>query len=206
MTTTIRLASASDAAQIAAIYGPFCTGSSVSFEVSAPSPEMMAQRIMVTSERLPWLVLDHDSQIAGYVYAGVHRERAAYQWAVDVTAYIAASERRTGVGRALYTSLMLLLVAQGYFKAYAGITLPNPASVGLHRALGFTPVGIYRGVGYKLGQWHDVGWYQKELQPERPAPPPPQTIHQISSAAWTEAIAAGLAGYRGTHARDTEDA
>ena len=159
MTALIRLASPGDASQIAAIYAPFCTDTTVSFETVAPSPEEMAQRIVKITERLPWLVLDDNGQIAGYVYASPHRERAAYSWSVDVAAYVAADHRRRGMGRALYTALFRILTAQGYFKAYAGVTLPNPASVGLHEAVGFERVGEYRGVGYKLGAWHDVRWY-----------------------------------------------
>jgi phosphinothricin acetyltransferase len=156
----------------------------------------MAQRIQKITERLPWLVLEQDGRIAGYVYASPHRERAAYQWSVDVAAYVAPDFRRRGVASALYTTLFHLLVAQGYFKAYAGITLPNPASVGVHEAMGFTLVGVYRGVGYKLGAWHDVSWYQRELQPERPEPDPPRPVQAVEATrAWADALDAGIAVY-----------
>src|SRR5262249_41596064 len=135
--TAIRLATSDDAAQVAAIYAPFCTDTAISFETVAPSAEEMAQRIRNIIERFPWLVLDDDGRIAGYVYASPHRERAAYRWSVDVTAYVAGEFRRSGVGRALYTALFQILAAQGYIKAYAGVTLPNPGSVGLHEAVGF---------------------------------------------------------------------
>lgn len=190
---SIRLAVAADAAQIAAIYAPFCTDTPVSFEMTAPTVEEMAQRIEKITARLPWLVLEQDGEIAGYVYASPHRERAAYQWAVDVAAYVAPSYRRHGIGRALYTSLFRILIQQGYFKAYAGIALPNPASVGLHEAMGFEPVGVYRGVGYKLGAWHDVGWYQRALQPERPEPEPPRSLHDMMLLPeWAATLSAGL--------------
>jgi phosphinothricin acetyltransferase len=128
--------------------------------------------------------------VAGYVYACGHRERAAYRWAVEVTAYVAADYRRRGLGRALYTSLFSILRRQGYFKAFAGITLPNEPSVRLHETLGFEPIGVYRGVGYKLGRWLDVGWWQKSLQPERLDPPPPQPIGKLRES---DAVAAALA-------------
>jgi L-amino acid N-acyltransferase YncA len=179
---SVRMAVPSDAAQIAAIYAPFCLESHVSFEFVAPTAEEMIQRIQKITVSLPWLVGEMDGQIAGYVYASPHRERAAYQWSVDVAAYIASAYRRQGVGRALYTVLLRVLALQGYFKAYAGITLPNPGSVGLHESMGFQPVGIYRGVGYKLGAWHDVAWYQLALQAERPEPQPPRSIHQVTAA------------------------
>jgi L-amino acid N-acyltransferase YncA len=123
--------------------------------------------------------------------------RAAYQWSVDVSVYIHAQVRRSGVGRGLYRSLFALLVLQGFYQAYAGITLPNPASVGLHESLGFQPVGVYRAVGYKLGAWHDVGWWQLTLQARVPAPEPPlKTSVVCESAAWRTALATGLPSLR----------
>ena len=202
MTAHIRLASPDDAEQIAAIYAPFCTDTAVSFETAAPSPEEMAQRIRKITDCFPWLVLEEDGRIAGYVYASAHRERAAYGWSVDVTAYVAAEYRRHGVGRALYTALFGILAAQGYFKAYAGVTLPNPGSVGLHEAAGFECVGEYRGVGYKLDAWHDVRWYQRAIQPERARPDPPLPLAAIrETGAWRAALAGGLALFRAAGAR-----
>src|SRR5205085_974289 len=125
-----------------------------------PSLDVMQARITQTVPHLPWLVCEKDDLIRGYAYASPHRARAAYQWSVDVTVYVREGQRRRGVGQALYASLFRLLVLQGYYNAYAGITLPNPASVGLHESLGFFPIGIYREVGFKLEQWHDVGWWQ----------------------------------------------
>ena len=168
---SIRLASEEDAAQIAAIYSPFVSHTPISFELEPPTADHMRQRIGSTLQRFPWLVCEINGQIAGYVYAGAHRDRAAYQWSADVAVYVHEQRRRSGVARALYTSLFELLKLQGFFNAYAGITLPNPASVGLHEAVGFQPVGIYRHVGYKLGAWHDVGWWQLALQTGTPAEP-----------------------------------
>jgi phosphinothricin acetyltransferase len=179
MAAQIRFVQPTDAGGILAIYAPYCESTTVSFEVGAPSIEDMRQRIARISADYPWLVAEVDGQIAGYVYASRHRERAAYRWAVDVAVYIAANKHRSGVGRALYQTLFSLLREQGYFKAFAGITLPNPASVGLHESLGFMPAAVFRGVGYKKGRWLDVGWWQLELQPERDNPPDPQSINQI---------------------------
>jgi L-amino acid N-acyltransferase YncA len=192
----IRLARPSDAAAIAAIYAPFCTDTVVSFEYDAPSATEMAERVRKITARFPWLVLETAGDVAGYAYAGLHSERTAYRWSADVTVYVAAGRRRAGVGRALYTALFRILVLQGYYKAFAGVTLPNPGSVGLHTALGFQPVGVYRGVGYKLGAWHDVAWYQLALQPERPDPAPPRDLPAVlGSPEWDEALAAGAALY-----------
>jgi L-amino acid N-acyltransferase YncA len=196
-TPTIRLAQPADAAAVAAIYAPFCTDTSVSFEYEAPTAADMAERIRKITARLPWLVLETEDGVAGYAYASQHRERTAYRWAVDAAVYVGAGRRRAGVGRALYTTLFRILALQGYYKAFAGVTLPNPASVGLHAALGFVPVGVYRGVGYKHGAWHDVAWYQLALQPERPEPEPPRELQAVlTTLGWDEAVAAGLALYR----------
>jgi phosphinothricin acetyltransferase len=194
MTAHIRLALSEDSEQIAAIYAPFCAETAISFEYIAPTAAEMAKRIRKITERLPWLVLDDDGRIAGYVYASPHRERAAYQWSVDVTAYVASDYRRRGVGSTLYTALFRVLAAQGYFKAYAGVTIPNPASERLHESLGFERVGEYRGVGYKFGKWHDVRWYQKSIQQEQPEPTPPRPIRDLlSSEEWEQCLAVGNA-------------
>lgn len=168
---TIRTATVADAAAIQAIYAPVVTGTAISFEVEPPDVAAMAQRIAATLPTLPWLVgLDEAGQVNGYVYASGHAERAAYRWTVNVSAYVRADSHRQGVARRLYATLLQQLVALGYCEACAGITLPNAASVGLHEAMGFRPVGVYRRVGHKLGAWHDVGWWQRSLQ--HPAVPP----------------------------------
>lgn len=158
----------------------------------------MADRIRNTTERFPWLVLDEDRQVSGFAYAGAHRERLAYQWSVDVSAYVAAGRHRRGIGRALYTALFEILRSLGYYKAFAGIAPPNPASIALHTAMGFEPVGVYRGVGYKLGAWQDVGWYQLAIQPEQFEPGPPRTAPEIAETPlWQKAILSGMAYYHG---------
>ena len=179
MNATIRLATEKDAAAIAAIYAPFCDAKVTSFEFTAPTAEDMASRITTTTRQWPWLVLEYDGIVAGYAYASRHHDRAAYQWAVDTAIYVGEGARGRGVGRALYGALFELLRSQGYFKACAGITLPNPASVGLHEACGFKLVGVYRGIGYKFGAWHDVAWYELVLQPERDNPPAPRPMSEI---------------------------
>jgi phosphinothricin acetyltransferase len=197
MTTSVRLATEADAAAVAAIYAPFCESTPVSFEEAAPSVAEMAGRIRKTLEHFPWLVLDDGGVMAGYAYASKHRERPAYRWAVDVSVYVDAQFRRRGVGRALYVAILALLRLQGYFKAYAGVALPNPGSVGLHTAIGFEPVGVYRGVGFKQGAWHDVGWYQLALQTECLSPEAPRPVAGVvNSPAGREALASGMNHYR----------
>jgi len=193
MSTTIRVACPEDAEAILAIYTPIVRETAISFEVEPPTYVEMHERIATTLRRLPWLVCERQGEVLGYVYASPHRARAAYQWSVDVSVYIQAKARRTGMGRALYHALFQLLSLQGFYQCFAGITLPNPASVGLHEALGFQPVGVYQAVGYKLGGWHDVGWWQRALQP-RPSLPTPPTAFEVlwqASTAWEAALHAG---------------
>jgi phosphinothricin acetyltransferase len=156
---TIRPATADDAAACAAIYAPYVTDTVVSFETEPPTPAEMARRIAAAIE---WLVLVEET-VVGYAYAGPFHARAAYRWACEVSVYLELGRRRTGSGRALYTDLLARLSARGYRVAVGGMTLPNPASEGLHRALGFEPVGTYRRIGYKFGAWHDVAWTQRIL-------------------------------------------
>jgi L-amino acid N-acyltransferase YncA len=197
MTATIRLASQDDAVAISEIYGPFCDSTVVSFEYAAPSMVEMASRVRAITACFPWLVLDNDGVVAGYAYASRHHERAAYGWSIDTTVYVRPSHHRCGVGRALYTTLFQLLRLQGFFKVYAGITLPNQASTSLHEAMGFQLVGVYKGVGYKFGAWHDVVHYQLALQPERTDPEPPLPLSTlVESPGWAEAVSRGLLHYR----------
>jgi phosphinothricin acetyltransferase len=182
----VRLAEPADAAGVQAIYAPIVRDTAISFEIDPPSIEEMSRRIVSTSERYPWLVCSDDGEILGYVYASRHRERGAYRWSVDVTAYVHERARRTGVGHALYSTLFSLLALQGYHRAFAGITLPNAASVGLHESLGFTPVGVYPAVGYKLGDWHDVGWWQRALLPSARNPAEPMSVVTARNHAQTQ--------------------
>lgn len=197
MTTLIRLATPADAPQVLDIYAPFITDTPVSFEYVVPTVDEIARRISSILETHPWLILERDGEALGYVYASPHSGRAAYDWCVNVSVYTAANHRRAGVGRTLYTSLFELLRLMGYYNAYAGITLPNAASVGLHETMGFSLIGVYRKIGYKFGQWHDVGWWQMELQPrnEEPSPPilMPQAVGGETIEGWEAARNAGLA-------------
>lgn len=192
MPPLIRLATPDDAGQVLAIYGPYCH-TPTSFELEPPSLEEMRQRLSKILAQYPWLVCGVASEVWGYAYACAHRERAAYRWSVDTAVYCRPQRQRRGVGRGLYTSLFGLLRLQGYINAYAGVTLPNPASVGLHEAMGFRPVGVYSQVGYKCGAWHDVAWYELLLQPRPAEPFPPQPVAAVrGTAEWQAAMDAGL--------------
>jgi L-amino acid N-acyltransferase YncA len=174
----IRPAWAQDSAGCAAIYAPFVTGTAVSFETEPPTAAQMAERIASCLRTHPWLIAEDGDEFLGYAYATAHRHRAAYRWAAEVSVYVGPQARGRGVGRALYGRLLADLSRCGYRLALTGVTLPNPASVALHEAMGFEPVGVYRGVGYKLRAWHDVGWGQRAIgagTADVPAPPAPHT-------------------------------
>jgi L-amino acid N-acyltransferase YncA len=172
----IRLATEDDAVGIVAIYAPIVTSTPISFETEPPSVGEIQRRVRETLLSHVWLICEDAGVVAGYAYATKHRVRTAYDWCVETSAYVGEEFRRRGVGRALYTSLFRILAAQGYVNAYAGITLPNAASVALHESVGFEPLGVYRKVGYKLGQWYDVGWWQLALCEYPAAPHPPRAL------------------------------
>jgi L-amino acid N-acyltransferase YncA len=161
--TTIRDATPEDGAACAAIYEPYVTDSAITFEYEPPTAAEMAERIAKAQKNHAWVVAEDDGRVVGYAYGGQYKERAAYRWACEVSVYLEQGRRRGGTGRALYEALFERLVARGFRTAIAGMTLPNPASEGLHRALGFEPIGVYRGIGWKQGRWHDVAWTQKAL-------------------------------------------
>ena len=191
--SSIRLATERDAEEIAAIYAPNVTDTIISFESEPPTADEMRLRIEGTLERYPWLVCERRGRVLGYAYAGAHGTREAYRWSVDVSVYVHREAHRAGVGRALYTSLFAVLRLQGFYSAYAGATLPNPASVGLHEAMGFRPVGVYRGVGYKMGAWQDVVWWHLPLRERVTDPDPPADLPSVlGSGEWEAALRRGL--------------
>ena len=168
----VRDATVDDAAACARIYEPYVRDTVVSFELEPPTAAQVAARIAAALARHAWLVLEGDGRVVGYAYGSAFNARAAYDWTTSVSVYIEPGRRRTGAGRALYTALLDRLAARGYRMALAGVALPNEASVGLHTAMGFEPVGTYRRVGWKLGRWHDVARYQRPLgDPTDDAPP-----------------------------------
>jgi phosphinothricin acetyltransferase len=182
MTTRIRLATPADGPALARIYRPAVTDSATSFELEPPDAVEMASRVAKVLERTPWLVCEMHEQVVGYAYAGRHRDRPAYQWSVEVSAYVSGDVRRAGVGRGLYASLFTTLALQGFRNAYAGVTLPNPGSIALHTAVGFTPIGVFREIGFKHGAWHDVGWFERQLSPRDASPGAPVPLPEIRDA------------------------
>jgi L-amino acid N-acyltransferase YncA len=172
-----------DAAACAAIYGPYVTDTVISLEEQPPGEREFARRIERITLTHPWLVAVSEGAVTGSAYASAHRERAAYRWAADVTVYVGKEDHRRGIGRGLYAELLGLLRVQGFHVACAGVTLPNEASVGFHESFGFTPVGTYRRVAWKMGVWWDVGWWQLDLlEPTEGKPPEPGHRHGRGSS------------------------
>jgi phosphinothricin acetyltransferase len=139
------------------------TDTVISFETVPPGTEEMANRIAAALRSHAWVVLESEGTVLGYAYGGPFEPRAAYRWSCQVSVYVELGRRRTGAGRALYSALFARLAERGFRNAAAGMTLPNDASSGLHRAMGFEPVGTYRRIGWKHGAWHDVAWVQRAL-------------------------------------------
>jgi phosphinothricin acetyltransferase len=191
------MASEDDAGAVARVYRPYVEATVISFELDPPDEDEMRARIRLTLASHPWLVYERGGEVLGYAYASPHRTRAAYRWSVDTAVYLPSAHHRCGIGRGLYLSLFAILAAQGYVNAYAGITLPNAASVGLHESLGFSPVGIYASVGYKMGAWHDVGWWHLALRPPEPDPALPTGLATMETRHdWQSLLTLGLGAIR----------
>lgn len=189
----LRLATPADAAGIASIYAPYVNETPISFELQPPTPGQVAGRIERTLARTPWIVAEVEGVVRAYAYAGSFRERPAYDWTAESTVYVDRSLHRSGLGRATMASLLRVLRLQGFRLVVAGVTLPNPGSEGLHRALGFQPVGTFDGVGWKAGRWHGVSFFELELfrAVDGPEPTP---IRPLPDLLGTPELAAAIAG------------
>lgn len=169
-----------DAGRVAQIYRPAVEGSHISFEEVAPDAGEMARWMREVLAWTPWLAaVAEDGSLVGYAFAARHRERAAYRWSVDISVYVDARWHSRGVGRRLYDELLGFLRQQGFVNVYAGVTLPNPASVALHESIGMRRVGVYERVGYKHGVWHDVAWFGMRLSEPEGVPPEPIPLPQL---------------------------
>lgn len=178
----IRFATPADAAALAAIYAPYVRETAISFEYEPPSPDVFAARIAATHETHPWLVCDMGGIPCGYAYASPHKDRAAYQYDVEVSAYVDQNAHSRRIGSSLYGALFELLAMAGFYNAFAGITLPNKKSLALHRSAGFAEVGVFHRTGYKFGAWHDVLWMEKRLQPLSMEPAAPLPVRELPAS------------------------
>jgi L-amino acid N-acyltransferase YncA len=176
----IRLATPKDAAGILGIYAPYIQNTSFTFETEVPSIDEFAERIKSYLINWPWLVCEIDGKVAGYAYATKYRERTAYQWCVESSIYIHDDFQKAGIGKALYTALFDILTQQGFNTVYAVINLPNEKSVAFHERLGFHYFATYEKVGYKLGKWKNVGWWQLSINEYGNEPAPPVKFADIN--------------------------
>lgn len=159
----VRDAEPTDAGACAAIYAPYVTDTAITFEIRPPTAAELADRIRAARRTHAWVVAESGGRVVGYAYGSPFAAREAYRWTCEVSVYCEPGRRRTGAGRALYTALLTRLTARGYRTAVARMTLPNEATLGLHAAFGFVPVGVHPTIGYKLGAWHDVAISQLAL-------------------------------------------
>jgi L-amino acid N-acyltransferase YncA len=178
----VRIATKDDAAALLEIYAPFILNSGITQETEVPSVEDFQKRILSNLEERPWLVCEIDNQLTGYAYAGKHRDRKGYQWCTEPSVYVHEKYFGFGVANALYTALFEILKIQGYVNAYAVITLPNERSIAFHKKFGFDYLTTYPKIGYKLGQWHDVGWMQYEINPHKKDPAVPKKFSELDSS------------------------
>lgn len=183
MTVKIRLATATDATQIQAIYTPIVRDTFISFEEVIPDVAEIERRIKTTLDQYPYLVCEIGGQIAGYCYASAFRSRIAYQWTTETTVYVHSDYYRQRIAHSLYMALFDVLRGQGYLNAIGVIALPNDDSVNLHKKFGFKPIGIFKNMGYKINGWRDTGWWQLELSPAPPHPTTPIPISDYSQTA-----------------------
>lgn len=175
-----RLAIEKDAGGILAIYTPYITGTSFTFETEVPSVQAFAERISSYLNNWPWLVCEVDGKIAGYAYGSRYRERTGYQWCVECSVYVHDGFQRMGIAKSLYSTLFELLKRQGYRNVYAVINLPNDRSVQLHESLGFKWFATYENVGYKLGKWKNVGWWQLVINDYSDEPASPARFAELN--------------------------
>ena len=159
----IRDAGQTDAEGCAAIYRPYVIDTAITFESEPPSRDELTRRIAEAQRDHAWLVAEEDGSLVGYAYARPYKERAAYRWSCEVSVYVAADRHGAGIGRRLYTALLERLATRGFRTAVAGMTLPNAGSIGLHDAMGFEEIGVFRRIGWKFDRWHDVRWAQREI-------------------------------------------
>jgi L-amino acid N-acyltransferase YncA len=185
----IRLVRHDDSEAIRRIYAPVVETTAISFELEAPSSDEMRRRIDETAPGFPWIVVETGGEVVGYAYAHAFSTRGAYRWSVETSIYIDAAAQRRRHGRALYTALLRVLRLLGYREVLAGIALPNAASVALHESLGFAQVASYRHVGWKLGRWHDVGWWQRSIaEPGTAEPALPLAMGDLAVADLEQAL------------------
>lgn len=178
---SIRLIRETDAATALVVYRPYVLNSVITFDYEVPSAEEFSEKIRTITAEYPWLVCEYEGKIAGYAYGSRHRSKAAYEWSPESTIYVAEEFHGTGIARVLYKTVFEILLLQRFVNVFAGVTLPNPASENFHRSLGFTEIGVFKNIGYKLGKWNDVRWFQLQLSEWKTEPHEPLMIGAVTA-------------------------
>lgn len=183
----LRFAAIKDANKLLNIYAPYVKNtdtalSDVSFEYTVPGAVEFSERIRDISARFPYIILEVDEKIVGYAYAHAYKERAAYQWSVETTIYLALAERGKGYGRILYNTLEKILKLMGVTNLYACIAGDNEASIKMHEAMGYKVNGTFKQCAFKNGHWLDMVWMEKMLEEHRAAPDFVKSIHDLDEA------------------------
>lgn len=190
----LRVAVEADAPALAAIYAPIVRATAISFELEVPDADEFVQRLRACRQLAPWILAERDGVVCAYAYGTRYRARPAYDWIVETSIYVAAEARRAGVARRLYSALLDALALQGFRTAVGGITLPNAPSVALHEQLGFSPAGVVPRAGWKLGAWHGVGFWTRELGVAEDPPAPVRSVAELEADTRFEALLRGPEG------------
>ena len=187
----LQLIKEEDVAEVLEIYTSYILNTAITYEYEVPVLESFSERVSHYTEQYPWIVAKEQGKIAGYAYASPYREREAYQWCCELSVYLRPEFQGMDLGRTLYSALMDLLTLQGYYTAYGVITVPNEASIGLHRQLGFSMEGVQKNCGFKLGKWHDTAIMSKMLQDYTEPSGPPKSIHELPQEVINAILAKG---------------
>lgn len=164
MNPEIRFITLSDAQQALDVYAHYVKNTAITFEYSVPTLQDFTDRIITNTIDYPWLVCIYNNKVVGYAYGSRHRYKTAYQWSVESTIYLAPEIQNKGIGKIMYNALFSILKLQGYYSVFAGVALPNEGSEKLHITMGFEEIGVFKKIGFKLNQWHDVKWFQLDLK------------------------------------------
>ena len=182
----IRIATPEDARRLLAIYHPYIEKTAITFEYEVPSEEEFAERIRHTLQKYPYLVAESDQEIVGYAYAGAFKERAAYDWSVELSIYVDEQKKQQGIGKCLYKELEKILRMQGILNANACIAWPTgddpyltKDSVRFHEKLGYQMVGTFHQCGYKFERWYDMVWMEKMLGEHEKIQSPVKSFEEI---------------------------
>jgi len=179
---------------IAAIYRPYVETTAITFETEAPDGGTVADQIRARTDQYPWLVAERDRRVLGYAFASQLRTQAAYRWTVELSVYVDREWRGREIGSALYAPLLSILDRQGFQSAYGVVTVPNPESVGFHESFGFDRIALFSEVGYKLGEWHDVAWYERTFGGRGDDPTAPVPFADCKGTAWLSELLASASG------------